>query len=356
MRRAFSTKAVSALSPPARNVCTSGETADDALDGDVLTARTTARLGLVTPVFVRSFRRDMVVRSEKGQTVLNCQSRARTCCPVEEMASSVAGLRDKAAPRARLCLALVLMATAASAETLQCARVATQELPGFLSDAAFMSDGLLALADSRSRVIRLFNTTSKQMSVLAGVESWDPVFRDGDAVSARFAGPTRLAVARRGILISDRTNGHNRIRLYDGASQRVSTVAGSRAIGFTDGYGTHAQFNNPGGLVVAASQDKVFVADESNHAVRELFISTGLVSTLAGSRRGIAGRADGPRLNAFFNTPTSLALAGHVAGGSEARAGETVLVTDSRNNIIRAVNLRDGTVHTGMPTLLTLCQ
>ena len=65
MRRAFSTKAVSALSPPARNVCTSGETADDALDGDVLTARTTARLGLVTPVFVRSFRRDMVVRGAK---------------------------------------------------------------------------------------------------------------------------------------------------------------------------------------------------------------------------------------------------------------------------------------------------
>jgi sugar lactone lactonase YvrE len=58
----------------------------------------------------------------------------------------------------------------------------------------------------------------------------------------------------------------------------VSTLAGSGTAGNADGTGTKASFNQPWGLIVGADSN-IYVADESNHAIRKI-TPKGLVSTI----------------------------------------------------------------------------
>ena len=63
---------------------------------------------------------------------------------------------------------------------------------------------------------------------------------------------------------------------------QVVTLAGSLgSTGSANGYGTNAKFNYPNGA--AFSNGVLYVADQFNHLIREIVVSTGEVSTLAGS-------------------------------------------------------------------------
>ena len=68
-------------------------------------------------------------------------------------------------------------------------------------------------------------------------------------------------------------------------------MAGSGAPAFTDGSGTGASFNRPTGADVSTDGTTLYVADSLNHRIRAITISTGAVSTLAGT--GSAGYSDG---------------------------------------------------------------
>jgi hypothetical protein len=93
----------------------------------------------------------------------------------------------------------------------------------------------------------------------------------------------------------------NRVGSLDGmvapdltrAAQKVSTLAGSGQAGFADGAALQAQFNSPMGLAVAGD-GAVIVADAGNHKIRR--IAGGLVTTLAdglGAPWGVAVGGDG---------------------------------------------------------------
>ena len=102
--------------------------------------------------------------------------------------------------------------------------------------------------------------------------------------------------------------------------------------GFADGRGAAARFNCPTSIAVDAA-GVVFVADRRNNRIRR--ITTGVVDTLAGS--GAAGFADGAGAAAQFYHPFGLAL--DPATGN-------LLVADSWNHRIRAVDPRSGAVST----------
>lgn len=106
----------------------------------------------------------------------------------------------------------------------------------------------------------------------------------------------------------------------------VSTLAGTGTAGFANGAGSAAQFNGPNSVAVDA-QGTVYVTDTRNHRIREI-TADGVVSTLAGTGTGTAGRADGPGSTAQFNGPTGIAV--------DARG--TVYVADTYNNCIRAIS------------------
>ncbi|RMG25485.1 MAG: hypothetical protein D6730_10780, partial [Bacteroidetes bacterium] len=129
--------------------------------------------------------------------------------------------------------------------------------------------------------------------------------RDGKALGeATFNNPHGIAIDGRGILyIADRWN--HKIRKYDPHTGLVSTLAGTGAIGSTDGPGNTARFHAPWGIA-ADAVGNVYVADTKNQKIRKID-TLGNVSTYAGT--GSFGVANGPRLAARFADPTGITLA-----------------------------------------------
>ena len=191
------------------------------------------------------------------------------------------------------------------------------------------------------------NATIRQMtpSVSAGQTNWVvstiagspgiPGAVDGTGAVARFNGPTAIAAAGAGSLyVAD--GGNSIIRKMTSAVSAgliqwtVATIAGSAGIaGSSDGTGSAARFNNPGGLALD-DEGNLYVTDSSNNTIRKITptVSAGqtnwVVTTLAGSP-GIAGSADGTGSAAQFYSPSGIAVD---------KAGN-VFVADFANSTIR---------------------
>ena len=85
----------------------------------------------------------------------------------------------------------------------------------------------------------------------------------------------------------------------------VTTLAGGGTSG-TDGTGTNAVFGFPTGVAFGriGGTDTLFVADASLHLVRQIVVSSAVVTTLAG--QASAGNFEAVGTNAKFQTPFSV--------------------------------------------------
>jgi sugar lactone lactonase YvrE len=146
---------------------------------------------------------------------------------------------------------------------------------------------------------------------------------DGTGGAARFNGPDGVAVDGSGnVYVAD--TGNDTIRKISPGGV-VATLAGSPGqAGSSDGEGSAARFNQPGGVAVDGAGN-VYVADTGNDTIREI-TAGGLVSTLAGTA-GVVGGADGTGGAALFNAPSGLAV----------DASGNLTVADSGNNSIRRI-------------------
>ena len=84
----------------------------------------------------------------------------------------------------------------------------------------------------------------------------------------------------------------------------VTTVAGTGTAGFSgDGSAaTSAQLNAPYG-VAADADGNLYIADGSNHRIRRVDVSTGVISTIAGTGTAGSSGDDGPATSATLNLP-----------------------------------------------------
>jgi DNA-binding beta-propeller fold protein YncE len=118
----------------------------------------------------------------------------------------------------------------------------------------------------------------------------------------------------------------------------VSDLAGdATAAGTTDATGSAARFSLPVGLAIDMN-GIIYVADSGNNLIRRVTTS-GVVTTLAGVA-GICGNADGVGTAASFCGPRALSIAGNL-----------LYVADTRNSVVRAIDLTTAAVATfaGVP-------
>ena len=140
------------------------------------------------------------------------------------------------------------------------------------------SAGNVYVADSESQTIRKV-TAAGVVTTLAGAVD-QKGSADGFGSAARFNRPYAIAVDGFGnVYVTDFDNATIRKITATGS---VTTLAGfAGQVGFIDGPGGEARFNEPYGVAVNGAGD-VFVADTYNRAVRKISAS-GLVSTVSGT-------------------------------------------------------------------------
>ena len=159
---------------------------------------------------------------------------------------------------------------------------------------------------------------STAVTTLAGTGS--PGSANGTGTSASFYNPFGITTDGTNLYVGD-TNNHliRQIVILTGV---VTTVAGTGSSGSSNGTGTSASFDIPRGITTDGTN--LYVADRSNHLIRKIVISTGAVTTLAGT--GDNGSANGTGTSASFYHPEGITT-----------DGINLYVVDRINHLIRQI-------------------
>lgn len=145
---------------------------------------------------------------------------------------------------------------------------------GFAQPSGLTSDGKrLYVADSEANIIRAIDFETGIVTTLVGGDLFD--FGDVDATGddVRLQHPLGLFALGDKVLIADTYN--HKIKQLDPETRTVTSLFGGGS-GQIDG--TTPKFYEPGGLSVA--NDKLYVADTNNHAVRVIDLKTKTTTTL----------------------------------------------------------------------------
>jgi hypothetical protein len=154
------------------------------------------------------------------------------------------------------------------------------------------NNGDLIVADWNNFVLRLISWSSRTVTLFAGgggIGTGASGFADGMGTYARFS--TEIYhISQNSVnthfYLADHINHLIRQVTVLGV---VSTFAGHQGVGNNgDGIGTLAYFNNPFGVSCDDVSGNIIVGDSGNNRIRSIDVSTGLVSTIAGSTAGSA--------------------------------------------------------------------
>ena len=186
---------------------------------------------------------------------------------------------------------------------------------------ALDSQERVIVADAYNHRIRRVDPATGDVITLAG--DGTAGYQNGPAATARFNRPSSVAVSASGMIyITDWEN--DRIRTLS-ASGVVGTLAGDGIVGYLDGPAASARFHSPMGVAIDQNGDLV-IADEGNHSIRKITLSSGIVSTLAGD--GTAGYQDGVASSARFTKPRGVAV----------RSDNAVIVGDWGGHVVRTIS------------------
>jgi uncharacterized protein (TIGR03437 family) len=209
------------------------------------------------------------------------------------------------------------------------------------------SKGNFYFSDFENAVVRMVNT-SGIISTFAGSQSEGRGYSGdgGAATAAAMSRPTGIAFDSSGnMYISDYGTGtganqigNDRIREVLASTGIISTIAGDGTVGYSNGNGTalSAELNGVGQIALD-THGNLYLADSINNEIRKIVLSTGTISTFAGSAIGVSGYSgdEGQAANALLNNPTGVAV----------DSAGNVYICDTFNDVIRMVT-PDGIIHT----------
>ena len=171
---------------------------------------------------------------------------------------------------------------------------------------------------------------STVVTTLAGDNDTNNVSTDETGVDASFS-QIYTGITTDGTNLYVAEYGSNKIRKIVIDNGTVTTLAGTGTSVSTDGTGTAASFARPMGITTDGTN--LYIVDYNGHKIRKLVISTGVVTTLAGSSNGFADHDNGT-LAKFYN-PRGITT-----------DGTNLYVGDTSNRRIRQIVIDNGTVTT----------
>jgi len=198
------------------------------------------------------------------------------------------------------------------------------------TDIFFDTSGNLWIADYGNGRIREFGTDDIVATVVGGGTTYT---EGGFPLATALAGPHSVAVDGAGnIYIADADD--NRVFLVSAKTNRITTLAGTGAYGFSGdgGQGNAATLNMPTSLAVDATGN-VYLVDLYNARIR-VVSSNGVITTLAGNGAVSYSGDGGAAQNAIMSQPQAVAYS---ASG--------LYIADTNNQRVRQIGL-DGTIST----------
>ena len=163
-----------------------------------------------------------------------------------------------------------------------------------------------------------------------------PLFAPADMVLDTTSTPMSIYVAER------TAHTLRKVVLHDLAAPETWTIslfAGSKHIsGHRDGHVLDTLFDGPNGLAIDAESQKLYVSEFNNQTIRKIDLSTGEVTTLAGTPGQIGSFGDNtPAVEALFHHPGGLAIS-----PSTSTVAKSLYVADTDNHQVRRIDNVDG--------------
>lgn len=203
----------------------------------------------------------------------------------------------------------------------------------FPTGVAVDASGNLYIADQNNR-IRKVNAVTGIISTVAGNGFTTYGGDGGIATLASLYEPYDAVIDSLGNLyISD--FGNNRIRKVSAGTNIITTIAGdgNNAYGGDGGAATEASLNGPEGITIDGLGN-IYFADETNHRIRKVNSSTGIITTVAGNGTANCVGDGGTAIAAGLDKPCDVVL----------DATGNLFIADKQCACIRKVNVSTGII------------
>jgi sugar lactone lactonase YvrE len=195
--------------------------------------------------------------------------------------------------------------------------------------------GGLLVADELGHQVWRFDVDTGSRALLAGTGDSETTPDGEPAAASPIRSPRGVAADETGRVYFAEGRSH-RIRtiLPDGT---LATVAGTGESGFSGdgGQATEAMIYFPAGIDIAAGV--LYIADTGNHRVRAVDLTSGVISTVAGTGTAGFGGDGGDPLAASLSDPRDV---------SAAEDGLSLYIADRNNHRIRVVSLVSPLINT----------
>jgi hypothetical protein len=185
----------------------------------------------------------------------------------------------------------------------------------------------LYFSDGDNNRIRSVDLVTGLIRTIAGTGQAGYSGDGGPATHARLNAPRALVRTATGDLVVADSRNHA-IRLID-VNGRIRTVAGTGVAGFSGdgGRATAARLDTPRGVALGDGDRTLYIADAANDRIRQVVLTTGVITTVVGDGAARFAGDGGPAARASINKPHGVTVD---------RDG-SLLVADTANNRIRRV-------------------
>ena len=192
--------------------------------------------------------------------------------------------------------------------------------------------GNLYIADSSDNAIRMIAKSTGIITTIAGTGTRGYSGNGGSATLASFNYMLGIAVETATGNIYIANTGNNAVLMIAESTGFIITIAGTGISGYSGdgGLATSAMLHNPSSVAIDALTGNIYICDMENNIVRMITKSTGIITTVAGTRRGGHSGDGGPATLAMLFEPYSVVI--------DASSG-MMYIADNSNYVVRSVIL-----------------